>query len=55
MRGGDVIVVSVEEEGAPVGALWALISHIQLAFSSKLRALLNLEFSRPLGTLTSQL
>jgi hypothetical protein len=55
MRGGDVIVVSVEEEGAPVGAFWALISHIQLAFSSKLKAPSNLEFSQPLGILTSQL
>jgi len=55
MRGGDVIVVSVEEEGSPVGEFWVLISYIQGAFSSRLKAHSNLEFSRPLGILTSQL
>lgn len=56
MRGGDVIVISVEEEGAPVSAFWILLLYyIQPTFSSKLKAHSNPEFLRLLGILTNRL
>ena len=54
MCGGDVIVVSINEEGAPVGASKMLIPHIQFAFSTTWKAHLTLEFLPQLGILMNQ-